>query len=337
MPQPFAPLIVSFSGTALTDRDRAVFKKLNPIGFILFKHNCDNVKQLKNLCRELASFSPLDKPLIFIDQEGGRVVRIDWESYIAPAGKAFGDAYNKDPELGLELARLNGYVLAGQLHKYGITVNCLPVADVAVEGAHDVIGDRAFSKDPEIVSKLCEATIEGMQEGGNWSIIKHAPGHGRALADSHLELPVVDVAENELLQTDFVPFKRNNKTPFIMTAHILYPQLDAENCATQSKKMIHDIIKGKLGMEGLVVSDALHMEALEGSVKERAEKSLAAGCDILLHCSGKVEELEALIGIQDISDEAWQKLQNLPELKVPCKQKLFNARMKLREYFALNK
>lgn len=329
----YSPLIVSFSGDTLTEKDRDIFSRINPIGFILFKENCKNADQLKALCLELAAFSPLEKPLIFIDQEGGRIVRIDWEEYIAPAGRAFGEVYEQDAPLALELAKLNGFVLAAQLQEYGITVNCLPVADVAVEGAHDVIGDRAFSRDPKVVAELCEATMSGMLEGGNWPIIKHAPGHGRALSDSHLELPVVEVSEEELMQTDFLPFKENKDAPFIMTAHILYPQLDKEKCATQSSYVLQNVLRQKMGLGGLIVSDALDMEALSGSLKERAENSLSAGCDLLLHCSRNVDELEDLMELPAVSEEVFNKLKRLPQFTKPSAQKVNDARQKLQSFF----
>lgn len=331
--QKFTPLIVGISGTTVDAETRAVLQQLNPVGFILFKRNCENREQLKALCDDLIALCPTSKPLIFIDQEGGRVVRIAWEDYIAPAGCKFGEIYsNYSPEHALTLARLSGFVLAGQLQEYGITVNCLPVADVAIEGTHDVIGDRAFSKDPKIVSLLCSATISGMLAGGNWPIIKHAPGHGRANADSHKQLPVVDASLEELMQNDFLPFIENALSPFVMTAHIKYPQLDAENCATQSPYIIDEILRKKIGLTGVIVSDDLNMEALEGSIRHRAEKSLSAGCDLLLHCSGKVEEMKTLIGLTEIKSDVWQKINNLPPLSGMQPDMLENAKKTLKKH-----
>lgn len=325
------PLILGVSGTALTDEEKKVIIQLAPVGFILFKRNCESFNQVKALCEELKAMSPHSSPLIFIDQEGGRVNRINWEDYMAPPGRTIGEIYEKDEALGLEAARLNAYVLAAQLNAYGINVNCLPLADVAVEGMHDVIGDRAFSTDPKVVSALCSATISGLMAGGCWPIIKHAPGHGRATADSHKELPVVDESLEGLKSSDFLPFKVNNECPLVMTAHILYPQLDEVNPATTSKKIVDDVLRGELGLKGLIVSDDLNMEALDGTVRERAEKSLNAGCDLLLHCSGKIEELQSLIGLREVSDLTLTFLENMPPLGIPRAELVEDAKSRLAE------
>lgn len=327
-----APLIVALPSDVLEPETKEIIQKLNPVGFILFKRNCKNPEQLKKLCQELRQLCPLNQPLIFIDQEGGRVVRIDFEDYIAPAAIHFGRLYKKDPEKALDLTRKSSYVLAAQLQEYGITVNCLPVADVAIEGAHDVIGDRSFSRDPKEVAVLCAASMSGLFAGGNFPIIKHAPGHGRAFADSHKELPIVDETEEHLMQTDFVPFAQNAKSPFIMTAHIKYPQIDNENCATNSSYILHEVMRKKLGMTGVIVSDDLNMEALSGSIPERAVKAYNAGCELLLHCSGDLEEMASLIGLLEIRSETLDKLNRLPQIPTVDKSYVDTCKEDLKQF-----
>tara|TARA_R110000868_G_scaffold189695_1_gene432824 strand:+ start:11793 stop:12803 length:1011 start_codon:yes stop_codon:yes gene_type:complete len=325
------PLILGLPSAVLDEETKALFRCLAPVGFILFKRNCEDAVQLKKLCADLKEVSPMAEPLIFIDQEGGRVNRIHWEEYMAPAGQTIGELFEKNIEKGLKAAQLNGYVLAAQLREYGINVNCLPLADVATKGMHDVIGDRAFSNNPKTVAALCAATITGLLAGGVWPIIKHAPGHGRALSDSHKDLPVVDASIDELRTQDFYPFIINKECPLVMTAHILYPQIDPLNCTTNSSKMIHDVLKGEMGLKGLIVSDDLNMQALAGSVRVRAEKALNAGCDLLLHCSGKLEEMEELKGLRDITPSALTAIENLPPLGKPYAHTIAEAKLELKE------
>lgn len=324
-------LILSLDSTELDDETKTIFRHLAPVGFILFKRNCKNAKQLKKLCADLKEVSPLNEPLILIDQEGGRVNRIDWEEYMAPAGRTIGELFDKNESLGLKAAQLNSYVLAAQLREYGINVNCLPLADVAVKGMHDAIGDRSFSTCPKTVAALCGATITGLLAGGVWPVIKHAPGHGRALSDSHKNLPIVDASIEELRKQDFYPFIVNKECPLVMTAHILYPQIDPENCTTHSPTMINEILKNEMGLTGLIVSDDLNMEALSGTIRQRAENALNAGCDLLLHCSGKNEEMRELFGLRDISDNALKALENLPTLGNPTAALLSSAKIELQE------
>lgn len=328
------PLIVGIAGTEVSGEEEMLLRRLAPVGFILFKRNCENKAQLKNLCDKLKTLSPMHDPLIFIDQEGGRVNRIDWEDYMAPCGRTIGELYEEDAEKGMLAARLNGYVLAAQLYEYGINVNCLPVADVATDDMHDVIGDRAFSTKPQTVATLCASTIAGMMAGGTYPIIKHAPGHGRATSDSHKELPKVDAPLEELKRQDFYPFEVNKECPLVMTAHILYPQLDAENCTTNSKYVIADVLKKEIGLKGLIVSDDINMQALKGTMLQRANNALNAGCDLLLHCSGKFEELNELMGVQDMKALDMEKLQALPKLGKPNAMLLEDSKQQLKELLA---
>jgi beta-N-acetylhexosaminidase len=320
-----SPYIVGIPGTTVDPQTRAVLAKLNPAGYILFKRNCESREQVEALCADLADLCPLEQKLIFIDQEGGRVNRILWEPYIGPAAARIGALYHQNASQGLRAAELNGYIIAAQLATYGITVDCLPVADIAVDGADAVIGDRAFSADPQAVAALCAATMKGLLAGGVWPVIKHAPGHGRATADSHHELPTVDTPADLLAAQDFVPFKVNNRAPFVMTAHILYSDMDATACATESAHMVNTVLRQELGMTGLIVSDDLNMQALAGDIPSRAGRALAAGCDLLLHCSGKLDELESLVGTATLSDRARTGIAALPSRGTPRPDLLMSA------------
>lgn len=330
-----APLIVGFDGYTLTPEARELFLKLNPAGYILFKRNCKDADQVKALCAELARLSPFETPLIFIDQEGGRVNRIHWDPYMGPAPREIGKLYEQSPEKGMRAAELNAYLIARQLREYGITANCAPVADLLIEGADDVIGDRAFSADPQVISALCAATMKGLMAGGVWPVIKHAPGHGRAMADSHKELPVVD-APLEELKKDFAPFKANNQAPFVMTAHVRYSAIDDARCATTSSRTLNGLMREELGMSGLIVADDMFMEALEGSLLERIESSLSAGCDLVIcgstsHITGEFadkfwNQLKNLPTRLNLTPEARGKLESLP--KLPSKDDLNAAEMR---------
>lgn len=313
------PIIMAIPDPVLTDEVRAVIEDVRPVGFIIFNrtekgNNCVNAYQLEKLISELSLLAPTTPPLMFIDQEGGRVARIRWDVTLPPATD-FGKAYDKNPDEALEWARLGGFITAVQLARYGITANCAPVADVAHEMTHNVIGDRAYHSNPEIVSKLCSAVISGHMAGGVWPVIKHAPGHGRADCDSHTELPVV-TADKAALESDSLPFKDNAMCPFVMTAHIEYPEWDA-NCATNSKYILKDIIQGAWGMKGLIISDDVGMNALEGGVPERIMSALDAGCDLVLECSADIDVMKTLTAVPEVSEELMQRLEKLPSLTVP--------------------
>lgn len=299
-----APIIMGFDGYTPDAPTKELFLRLNPAGYILFKRNCKDAAQLKTLCAELKNLSPFKPPLIFIDQEGGRVNRIHWDPYMGPASREIGKIYEKSPEKGLRAAELNAYLIARQLRAYGITANCAPVADLLLDGADDVIGDRAFSTNPQAIAALCAATMKGLMAGGVWPVIKHVPGHGRATADSHKELPVVDASKAELLQ-DFAPFKANNKAPFLMTAHVKYNAIDAQNCATTSSRILNGLIREDLGMDGLIIADDMFMSALEGGLLQRIDRSLSAGCDLVI--CGSTSHINGAF-----DDHFWQQIKNLP-------------------------
>lgn len=286
--------IYGFSGTALTDDERRFFRDVRPWGFILFARNIDDPEQVRRLIADLRDAAGHDAEVL-IDQEGGRVQRLrppHWRAY--PPGRRFGELYERDVETGLHAARLGAKLIAAELRYLGFTVDCLPVLDVPVPGAHDVIGDRAYALTPGPVAALGLAASEGLLAGGVLPVIKHIPGHGRAGVDSHLSLPVVDTPADELEQIDFAPFHALRHMPLAMTAHVVYSAYDAERPATTSPLMIDKVIRGHIGFDGLLMSDDLSMEALSGSLAERARASLAAGCDLVLHCNGKMDEMIAI-------------------------------------------
>jgi beta-N-acetylhexosaminidase len=297
--------IAGCAGPELGPDERKFFREATPWGFILFKRNIDTPTQVRSLCAALRETVGRDAPIL-IDQEGGRVQRMGpphWPRY--PAGAAYGLLYSDDPLMGRELTRLGARLMAYDLLELGINVDCLPVLDVPVAGAHDVIGDRAYGRDPETVAILGRAAAEGLLAGGVCPVIKHVPGHGRAGADSHLTLPVVEAPRDELETCDFLPFKALADMPLAMTAHVVYTALDAERPATTSLKVMTEIIRGTIGYDGLVMSDDLSMQALSGTLRERADASLKAGCDVVLHCNGRLDEMIAVA-------EATPILENLP-------------------------
>jgi beta-N-acetylhexosaminidase len=229
---------------------------------------------------------------VLIDQEGGRVQRLappHWPVY--PAGAVFGKLYDIDPALGITAARLSARLIAADLDDLGVTVDCLPLADIPVAGANAVIGDRAYGAEPGKVAAIARAVTEGLGQGGILPILKHIPGHGRATADTHLDLPVVDTPRAELERTDFAPFMSLADLPMAMTAHVVFSALDPAQPATTSATIIEQVIRGVIGFEGLLMSDDLSMNALAGSIAERTRAVFAAGCDMVLHCNGKLDEM----------------------------------------------
>ncbi len=283
--------IYGFSGHKLTEVEITFFKEVQPCGYILFKRNIDTPSQLQELTTELKEITGNADLLILIDQEGGRVRRLKPPHFreCKPTGD-YAILAEKDFAKALKAVELNHYLLGIELSRHGINVDCAPVADLRFDWAHDIVGDRSFGHDPESVSKLCQAAIKGLNNAGVIEVIKHIPGHGRALADSHLELPRVTTPLAELEQTDFVVFKNLHDANFAMTAHIIFDALDGNNSITHSAESIN-YIRNELGFSGLIISDDLSMQALSGSLQERAEKAAHAGCDILLHCNGKMGEM----------------------------------------------
>ncbi len=291
-----AAAIVGVAGSALSPVERELFAEQRPFGFILFARNCETSRQVVALIQDLRSVIGNHQAPVLIDQEGGRVARLKpphWQAL--PPLRRIGELALRDLEAANEAAWLHARLIAADLEPLGITVNCSPVLDLGLPGQTDAIGDRTFSEDPDIVASLGRSTIAGYLAGGILPVIKHLPGHGRATVDSHKQLPSVEAERSVLACADWLPFKANAGAPLGMTAHILFPKLDQTACATQSKAIIDEIIRGEIGFEGALLSDDLSMEALGGSLGERAARARAAGCDLALHCNGDFNEMKAVL------------------------------------------
>ena len=276
-------------GLSLTVEERAFLRDTNPLGVILFKRNIDHPAQVLSLTSEIRSALGRTDAMILVDQEGGRVQRLtspNWRRY--PAAARF--AAVRGLEERAALIRLTARLMAADLGAVGVDVNCLPVLDVPVEDAHDVIGDRAYASDPAVVALLGRAAAEGMLDGGVLPVMKHVPGHGRARADSHLALPIVEASRAALAASDFRPFRDNRDLPAAMTAHVVYKALDPQRPATISPEVIGRVVRGVIGFDGLLFSDDLSMKALPGTFREKAENLFAAGVDVALHCNGERAE-----------------------------------------------
>jgi len=299
------PAIFGLSGPALTSPERAFLREADPAGFVLFARNIDTPGQVAALTAELRALLGRDAPIL-IDQEGGRVARLrppHWPEF--PPAAAFAPLYDFAPMSALEACRQNGLALAATLRAIGINVDCLPVLDVPVPDAHDIIGDRAYAADPMWVAAMGGATLRGLHGGGVVGVVKHLPGHGRARADSHLELPVVDASREELAAADYWPFVRlAPRARMGMTAHVVYTAYDADRCASLSPVVIADVIRGAIGFDGWLMSDDLGMKALTGTMPERAAGVIAAGCDVALECSGDLATMTAVAGALPAMDEA---------------------------------
>ena len=313
--------ILGCAGTTLTAEEVAFFKDVKPWGFILFKRNIADPEQVRALTAALRDTVGRPDAPILIDQEGGRVARLQpphWRIY--PPGRAYGELVANDPLTAREITRLGARLMAHDLHVLGINVDCAPVLDVPDPKGHEIIGDRAYGDTPEQVATLGRAAAEGLLAGGVLPIIKHIPGHGRALGDSHLELPVVKAKLLELEIRGFAPFRVLSDMPMAMTAHVVYAAIDRKNPATTSKKVIKQVIRGSMGFDGLLMSDDLSMKALTGDFKQRAKDSLSAGCDVVLHCNGDMDEMKAVMsGVGKMSKEARRRAQAVMNrlVKVP--------------------
>src|SRR6266481_9696381 len=284
--------ITGLKGTAITGEERAFLREASPVGLILFKRNIVDPLQLKELIEQ---FRAIRGPgaAVLIDQEGGRVQRMGpphWPAY--PAGAVYGELYRREPTRGLRAAWLGARLIAADLAAVGITVDCLPVADVPVAQADKVIGDRAYGDTVQQVAAIAVAVAAGLEAGGVLPVIKHLPGHGRATADSHRQLPVVTADRRTLEMTDFAAFMPLAAAPFGMTAHVVFTALDPGLPATTSSIMIGQVIRGFIGFSGALMSDDVSMGALSGSIAERVRQSLNAGCDLVLHCNGELAEMQ---------------------------------------------
>jgi beta-N-acetylhexosaminidase len=301
--------IYGLSGPALTDDERAFFRDADPAGYILFKRNCVDSAQLKALTASLRELSGRDDLPILIDQEGGRVARMqppEWPKF--PAAWSFAELYGKAPISAIEAEMANARALAMMLREHGVNVDCLPLLDVRQPEADDIIGDRALGAEPMQVAALGRAVLDGFASAGVVGVMKHIPGHGRALCDSHKELPIV-TASAEALEIDLEPFERLNWAPMAMVAHVVYTAWDAEHPASQSPTVIRDIIRSRIGFDGFLMSDDSNMNALSGSQAERAAACVAAGCDVALPCNGVLSDNIAIASrVGDLSPEGAERL-----------------------------
>ncbi len=298
------PAIFSLSGPKLTDAERAFFKEADPAGYILFGRNIETREQLRALTDDLRGLHARDGLLISVDQEGGRVSRMkppEWPVY--PPQGMFGQLYDVAPASAIQAARANAQLLAMDLLEVGITVDYLPLLDLPVAGGHDVIGDRAFGREPMQVAALGRAVLDGLSRGGVTGCVKHMPGHGRATVDSHKDLPTVTATE-EVLEDDIAPFAKLAEAPVAMSAHIRYTAWDADNPATLSQKVISEIIRGRIGFDGLLLTDDIDMQALDGTIPERSARAIAAGCDVVLNCWGKMRDMEGTVAALPAMSEA---------------------------------
>tara|TARA_R100000501_G_scaffold12618_1_gene23289 strand:+ start:67438 stop:68442 length:1005 start_codon:yes stop_codon:yes gene_type:complete len=303
------PLILGLSGPSLTENERALLRDMQPAGYILFARNIQDPAQLITLTTSLRDLSGREDVPILIDQEGGRIQRMDpphWPQH--PPAATFGAVWQTAPMTAIEAARYHAIAIGQELRHIGISVDCLPLIDVPVAGAHDVIGDRAFGSEANMVASLGAAVLTGLREAGICGIIKHIPGHGRAEADSHEALPVVSARRDELEQ-DFEPFRKLAEAPMAMTAHVTYTAIDAARCASVSPVVVDAVIRQEIGFKGLLMCDDLGMQALSGSLAERLSATLNAGCDVGLHCSGDFSEMQELAeAAPEISPPACERL-----------------------------
>ena len=288
--------ILGCAGQDLTADERAFFRDADPLGFIVFARNIDTPERTRRLIEELRSCVARADAPVLIDQEGGRVARLrppHWRK--APPARLLGELYARDPDKGLLATKLNSHLLAADVTSIGCDVDCLPVLDIAFPETHAVIGDRAYAAAPQPVAALGRAAAEGLMAEGVMAVIKHIPGHGRASVDSHLSLPQVAASRAELERTDFLPFKLLADLPWAMTAHVLYQAIDPEAALTISARGVKEVIRDHIGFDGLLLSDDLSMQALGGTLGQRAARALGAGCDIALHCNGKRGEMEEVV------------------------------------------
>jgi len=301
--------ITGVSGPELSAAEREFIRTERPWGFILFRRNIETPAQVILLISELRKeLGEPDAPVL-IDQEGGRVQRLGpphWPVY--PPGAIFGALYDLDPALGLSAARLSARLIAADLIEAGVTVDCLPLADVPVAGADAVIGNRAYGTEPAKVAAIARAVTEGLAQGGILPVLKHIPGHGRATADTHFRLPEVETSRAELERTDFAAFQPLADLPMAMTAHVVFSALDPAHPATTSATIIEQVIRGVIGFQGLLMSDDVSMNALSGSIAERTRAILAAGCDMVLHCNGELDEMREVVReTPELSGKALQR------------------------------
>jgi len=302
---PARAFITGLAGLTISANERAFLRDAQPWGLIIFQRNVSSPAQVSDLIRSFRDLVGWQAPVL-VDQEGGRVQRLkppQWPAY--PAGARYGELYDRAPEAGLAAARLAGHLIAADLRPLGIDVDCLPLADMPVEGGDPIIGDRAYGSEPGKVAAIAAAIAQGLTAGGVLPVLKHLPGHGRAGADSHLKLPVVDTPRATLEATDFAAFRPLAGLPLGMTAHVVFSSIDPVAPATTSVTMVREVIRGFIGFQGLLMSDDISMGALSGTLAARSQAALAAGCDVVLHCNGDLREMTQVASVvPELSGEA---------------------------------
>lgn len=303
------PVIFGLSGPTLTESEAAFFRSARPAGYILFRRNIEDRAQLRALTDSLRALEGRDDVAILVDQEGGRVARLGppiWPAF--PAGPAFDRLYELAPMSGIEAARANGHALGLMLAEVGITVDCHPILDVAQPDTTDAITTRVFGREPKRVAAMGRATLEGLAAGGVVGVVKHMPGHGRAALDTHYHLPTVTASAGEL-EIDLAPFRALAHAPMGMTSHIVYQAWDAERPATLSPIVIEEVIRGRIGFDGLLMSDDIDMKALSGSAGDKAAGAIAAGCDVVLDCWARMAEMEEIVTrLDDMASRSRERL-----------------------------
>jgi beta-N-acetylhexosaminidase len=328
--------ITGLSGLEITANERAFLREAQPWGLIIFKRNVNNPQQVTELTTSFRDSVGWPAPVL-VDQEGGRVQRLGpphWSVY--PPGARLGALYDQDVTAGLAAARLEGRLIAADLNVLGIDVDCLPLADVLAPGSDPVIGDRAYGTEPGKVAAIAGAVAQGLLAGGVLPVLKHLPGHGRATADSHHQLPVVDTDRATLESTDFAAFKPLNRLPLGMTAHVVFSAIDSDAPATTSVTMVHEVIRGFIGFQGLLMSDDVSMKALSGTIAERSRAALKAGCDVVLHCNSDLDEMAVVAGeVPVLKGEAGKRAEAaLAQRAVPDAIDLDAARKKFTQMVA---
>ena len=299
-------IVFDCENARLSAEEKAFFKDVDPWGFIVFARHCQSAQELQAHCDELRDAVGRDAPIL-IDQEGGRVARMKPPEFPAhPAPAVFGELYKLDPAKAVEASRLNGWLLGRLVSSCGVNVNCIPMLDVPqIDADPQVIGDRAYAKHQDVIVELAQAAGEGSREGGALPVIKHMPGHGRALCDSHHELPLVSARREDLQNVDFPPFVKMSQATMGMTAHVVYEAYDKERPGTLSPIIVNDVIRGEIGFDGLLFTDDLKMKALGGAMSSRVEDSFAAGCDIALCCNfDMAAKVDAMKGSRSLDGKA---------------------------------
>lgn len=306
------PAIFGIAGTRLSADERAFFAEADPVGYILFGRNCETKAQLRALTDDLRAIHGRERLIVSIDQEGGRVRRMKPPVWLEhPPGAAYAALYDHAPITAIEAARIGAELIGRELAEMGVTVDYHPPLDLPQPGAHDVIGDRALGAEPMQVAALGRAVLDGLARAGVVGCIKHMPGHGRSTADTHKEMPTVTASDEELAH-DLAPFRSLAHAPLGMTGHLLFTAWDAANPATQSPVVIQDIIRQRIGFDGLLLTDDIDMEALSGTVPERSERALAAGCDVVLNCWAKMDDMVGIAArCGSLSQEGQRRLQSV--------------------------